>query len=161
MALRGEGEALLILSASPREVPKPVDGPSGTEYHDPVWLVQRAWSAYRLPGLQAVVRTTIVELQALDPVNVLDGGVVDCSDPEVRRPDPVLEALRACSEELRDASGMAGSHVARAAHCTLVRRYTSQQPAAWGKTFTAALERYRHVACAALLVAFQPEPEVT
>jgi hypothetical protein len=132
----------------------------GTEYHDPVWLVQRAWSAYRLPGLQAVVRTTIGELQALDPGDVL-GGIWDRSDPGARRPDPVMEALRACSEELRDASGMAGSHVARAAHCTLVRRYTSQQPAAWGKTFTAALERYRHAACAALLVAFQPEPVVT
>lgn len=113
-----------------------------------------------MPGLQAVVRTTIGELQALDPGDVL-GGIWDRSDPGARRPDPVMEALRACSEELRDASGMAGSQVARAAHCTLVRHYTSQQPAAWGKTFTAALERYRHAACAALLLAFQPEPVVT
>ena len=153
----------MILSSAPRAAQRPALIPSLTEYHDPVWLVRRAWSAYRLPGLQAVVRTTIGELQALDPGNVLDTVQTSGLEPEPggRRPDPVMEALRACSEELRDASGMAGSHVARAAHCTLVRRYISQQPAAWGKTFAAALDSYRHAACANLLVAFQPAPGVT
>jgi hypothetical protein len=66
----------------------------------------------------------------------------------------VSEALRACSEELRDASGMAGSEVAHQAHCHLVRRYVSEQPEAWGKTFAAALDEYRHAACRALLLAF-------
>lgn len=134
------------------DAPKPVVA-STTEYHDPVWLVQRAWSSHRLASMQAVIRTTIGELQALAPRDLLGKDWVS-SELTARLPDPVLEALRACSEELRDASGMAGSQVARAAHCSLVRRYIAQQPAAWGRTFAAALEQYRHAACRALLVAF-------
>ena len=59
---------------------------------------------------------------------------------------------------LRDACGIAGSGVARVAHCSLVRRYTTQQPVAWGKTFTAALDKYRHAACGLLQTAFRQDP---
>lgn len=125
----------------------------GTEYHDPAWLVQRAWSVYRLPRLQAMIRAIIGELQAIAPGDVLDK---DESRPALapRLPDPVREALRACSEELRDACGIAGSRMARAAHCSLVRGYICQQPAGWEQAFGAALDKYRHVACAALQAAF-------
>jgi hypothetical protein len=134
---------------------RPVD-----EYHDPAWLVQRAWSAYRLPRLQAMIRAIIGELQALAPLDVLskDGSR---PAPAPCLPDPVSEALRACSEELRDACGIAGSQVARAAHCSLVRRYISQQPAGWEQAFGAALDRYRHAACAALQAALHSEVKVT
>lgn len=128
-------------------------GSGPPEYHDPVWLVRRAWSSYRLPGLQAVIRATIGQLQE-HPLADVSYRAVPGSVVPTRLPDPVLEALHACSEELRDASGMAGSQVARAAHCSLVRRYIAQQPPAWGATFTAALESYRRAACTALLAVF-------
>lgn len=146
----------MTAAARALEVPKAAAAPAPAAYHDPVWLVQRAWSSHRLPGLQAVIRTTIAELQALAPSELLDKEWLS-AERAARLPDPVSEALRACSEELRDASGIAGSEVARAAHCTLVRRYISQQPAAWGKTFSAALDKYRHAACRVLLVAFHQE----
>lgn len=146
----------MILSAEPARAARAYCGPLPGEYHDPAWLVRRAWSSYRLPGLQAVIRATIGELQELPPGDVLGR---DFATPEPtpapRLPDPILEALRACSEELRDASGMAGSNVARAAHCSQVRRYISQQPPVWGTTFASALDKYRRAACAALLAAFQ------
>jgi hypothetical protein len=143
----------VTLTSRPSQLIKPTVVPSATAYHDPVWLVRRAWSSHRLASLQAVIRTTIGELQALAPRDLLGK---DWAPPELgaRLPDPVIEALRACSEELRDASGIAGSQVAREAHCSLVRRYISQQPAAWGKTFAAALDQYRHAACRVLLAAF-------
>lgn len=142
----------MILSAEPR--PAPAHVLSGVEYHDPSWLVRRAWSSHRLPGLQAVIRATIGQLQEL-PTAAVPADNPPALDRATRIPDPVLEALRACSEELRDASGMAGSNVARAAHCSLVRHYISQQPPAWGTAFAAALDEYRRAACAALLAAFQ------
>lgn len=145
----------MILSA---EALRPVPGTlSLAGYHDPAWLVRRAWSSHRLARLQAVIRTTIGELQEL-PAGALVEDRLPAAERTARLPDPVLEALRACSEELRDASGMAGSQVARAAHCNLVRRYIAQQPPAWAELFTAALDKYRRAACAALLAAFQLEP---
>jgi hypothetical protein len=146
----------VILSSRSLQAPVPAVMPPAGEYHDPVWLVQRAWSSYRLPRLQAVIRRVITELQALAPGDVLGK---NWSVPELasRLPDPLSEALRACSEELREASGIAGSQIALTAQCNLVRRYVSQQPAPWEKTFGAALDGYRHAACAALLLALQPE----
>lgn len=120
--------------------------------------MRRAWSSYRLTGLQAVIRATIGELQELSPKDVL-GASAPASERSNRLPDPVLEALRACSEELREASGVAGSTLARAAHCSLVRRYISQQPPAWGTTFAAALDKYRRAACTALLATFQQKSQ--
>ena len=158
----------MILSSATLELPKPYV-PSATKYHDPVWLVRRAWSAHRLPELQAIVRQTIEKLQALAPAELPEGDelaprrTTPAPGPAILAPDPdpILEALRACSEELRDASGVAGSEVARAAHCDLVRLYISQQSAGWQTTFTAALDKYRHEACSTLLRVFQKEPIVT
>lgn len=132
----------------------------GDEYHDPAWLVQRAWSAYRLPRLQAMIRAIIGQLQAIAPLDVLGK---DGSRPALAPclPDPVSEALRACSEELRDACGIAGAGVARAAHCSLVRRYISQQPAGWEQAFGAALDKYRRAASAALQAVLHTEAKVT
>ena len=146
--------------ASPRALDARAVVRPRTEYHDPAWLVQRAWSAYRLPRLQAMVRTIIGELQAIAPGDVLGA---DESRPALTPclPDPVSEALRACSEELRDACAIAGSQVARAAHCSLVRGYISEQPASWEQAFGAALDKYRHAACAALQAAIHPEVTVT
>ena len=130
------------------------------EDHDPAWLVQCAWSEYRLPRLQAMIRGIIGELQAIAPGEVLGK---NWSRPALarRRPDPVSEALRACSEELRDACGIAGSQVARSAHCNLVRHYISQQPAGWEEAFGTALDKYRHAACAALQAVVHSEATVT
>lgn len=162
---RRERGGAVILSSATLELPKPYI-PSATKYHDPVWLVRRAWSAHRLPELQAIVRQTIEQLRTLAPADLPDlpprrttpapGPTLLAEDP-----DPILEALRACSEELRDASGVAGSEVARAAHCDLVRLYISQQAAGWQTTFSAALDKYRHEACSTLLRVFQKDPIVT
>jgi hypothetical protein len=124
--------------------------PALARHQDPVWLVESVRGVYSLPRLQAVTRKTIARLQALAPAQLLgqDGA------PSARRaqlPDPISEALRACSAELRQACGIAGSQVALMAHANLVRRYAAQQPPAWGTTFGAALESYRQAACAALL----------
>jgi hypothetical protein len=158
----------VILSSASLELPKR-DAPSATKYHDPVWLVRRAWSAHRLPQLQAIVRQAIEKLQTLAPADLLG---MDWVPPRrntpapgpalaARVPDPIMEALRACCAELRDASGMAGSEVARAAHCDLVRLYISQQSEGWQTTFSAALDKYRHVACSTLLRSLDLEPLVT
>jgi hypothetical protein len=148
----------VILSATALAAPAAIR--PGDEYHDPAWLVQRAWSAYRLPRLQAMIRAVIGELQAIAPLDVLGK---DGSRPGLAPglPDPVSEALRACSEELRDACGIAGAGVARAAHCSLVRRYISQQPEEWEQAFGAALDKYRHSACSALQASIHSEAAVT
>jgi hypothetical protein len=119
--------------------------------HDPAWVVQRAWSVFRLPRLQELVQQTIVELQALPPLDLAEHEVVGAERPEC---DPVAEALRACCEELRDAASIAGADVARANHCKSVRDYMAQQPSAWADTFVAALQEYRKVAARALEAAF-------
>jgi hypothetical protein len=107
-----------------------------------------------------MIRAIIGELQAIAPGEVLGKDELRAA-PGPSLPDPVSEALRACSEELRDACGIAGSQVARAAHCSLVRRYISQQPAAWEQAFGAALEKYRHAACTAVQAAIRSEATVT
>jgi hypothetical protein len=33
------------------------------DYHDPTWLVQRAWSQFRLPKLQSLIELTIHDLE--------------------------------------------------------------------------------------------------
>lgn len=149
------------MSAAPRilDVRNPADVASATAYHDPAWLVRRAWSSHRLPALQALIGTTIRELEAL-PAGDLLGQSTAGAEPEAHLPDPVVEALRACTEELRDACAMAGSQGERAAHCKLVRDYIARQPQGWGETFAAALEKYRQAACRVLLVAFH-QPAVT
>jgi hypothetical protein len=119
-------------------------------YHEPAWLVQCAWSEFRLPRLQELIRVTIRDLQTLPRPATIG------SEPVSARPegDPVVEALRACCEELRDASGMPGAAADRARHCLAVRGYMVHQPAAWADAFTQALEEYRRAATLALEIAF-------
>lgn len=132
------------------DVPR-VAVPGVVEYHDPVWLVQRAWSTFRLPALQELIRSTIAELEALVPAELLGR-----EPPEPKAAgwtqDPVSEALTACCEELRDACGMTDAQAERAQHCSQMRVYTAQQPVDWSETFTEALGKYRHAASARLLV---------
>lgn len=120
-------------------------------HHDLAWVVQRAWSVFRLPRLQELIRVTIADLQSLSPQELLGR---DLASPERADCDPVAEALRACCDELRDASGMAGADAERASHCRTVRRYMEEEPAAWSETFAEALGKYRHAASRALQSVF-------
>jgi hypothetical protein len=120
-------------------------------HHDPAWIVQRAWSTFRLPRLQELIGQTITDLHALNPRELLGRELVV---PEGSDCDPVAEALKACCEELRDASGMAGAAVERAAHCRAVRNYMEQQPGAWSETFEEALGKYRRAASRGLQTLF-------
>lgn len=120
--------------------------------HDPVWMVQRAWSVFRLARLQELIGVTIADLHAYRPSEILGrdaetgATVVDC--------DPVAEALRACCEELRDAAGVTGAEADRARHCDLVRSYIQAQPSVWSETFAEALEKYRSAAARTLNTVF-------
>ena len=120
----------------------------GPAYHDPTWVIQCAWSVFRLARLQELIRLTIVDLQSLPRPEPLDD---ELAAHRLQR-DPVAEALKACCEELRDASGMGGA--GRAQHCELVRAYMQQQPAAWSESFAEALDKYRRAATLALESAF-------
>jgi hypothetical protein len=122
--------------------------PSELAYHDPAWLVQRAWSVYRLARLQELIRLTISDLHAISLPDV------PSSQPaKAANGDPVAEALRACCEELRDASGMLGAEEARAQHCRAVRDYMAQRSTEWADTFTHALHEYRKAASRRLEIA--------
>ena len=92
--------------------------------------------------LQGVVNATIAELYRLEPCQLLGR---DLSREESAQ-CPITEALKACSEELRDESGMPDSHAQRATHCELVREYKRHQPTTWGETFEEALDKYRRAA---------------
>lgn len=133
----------------------PVKAPS----HDPAWMVQCAWSVLRLKRLQELTRDTISELESLPrPVDVEPEPEPAFAAPVESPPrlaplnwrDPVVEALRACCEELRDASGMSGAHDDRAEHCKAVHDYMQQQSPTWSATFTRALAEYRRAAAVAL-----------
>jgi hypothetical protein len=122
-----------------------------SDYHDPTWLVERAWSLYPLSKLQKLIESAIVELERLEPPR--------CDDAGQNVLNPVTEALKACVAELRHASGVPDAARTRAAHCELVRQYIAADPDAWGKSFGAALDEYRHAASTALqasLIAAQP-----
>jgi hypothetical protein len=137
-------------AAQPVSPSVPVKPPEPVQ-HDPAWVVQRAWGVFRLPRLQELVELTIVELQALPPLDLAEHEVVGAERPEC---DPVAEALRSICEELRDAASIAGADVARANHCKAMREHMAQQPSAWSDTFVAALQGYRRIASRALESAF-------
>jgi hypothetical protein len=125
-----------------------------SQYHDPTWLVQRAWSRFRLPALQELIEATIADLELLEPLASAElGAGAARSDAHVAGA-PVAEALRACVEELRHASGMADADTTRAAHCERVRHYIAEQPDGWGEAFSVALDKYRRAASVALEASF-------
>jgi hypothetical protein len=131
--------------------PIAIDRASAATHHDPVWVVQRAWSVFRLPRLQELIRSTISDLRSLPPPEL--GG----REPSVGfRPecDPVADALEACCEELRDASGIPGADADLARHCQKVRDCMAEEPPAWSEAFTEALQEYRKAATRALETSF-------
>jgi len=140
--------------------PIPMDAPAKIPPpHDPSSVVQRAWSVLRLTRLQEVVQLTIVELQSLprpEPIEPGPAGASSLSKPSsVTQADwnerlPAVDALRACCDELREASGMSGAHSERIEHLRAVRQYMQQQPSAWSAAFRRALEEYRRAAAVAL-----------
>jgi hypothetical protein len=123
-------------------------------YHDPSSVIQRGWSVFRLPRLQELIRLTIADLQSLPQPPLLPGESGLQHDWEGASAtlvcDPVAEALRACCEELREASAMEGAEADRASHCQAVRGHIEQLPRAWSDAFSKALDGYRRAATQAL-----------
>ena len=122
--------------------------PTKREHTDPAAAVRRAWSTLRLAALQNIVDQTIVGLQRLEPSELL-GRPLSGVEQQLDR-NPIREALDACSEELREESGMAGSHERRLLQSHRVREHMLAQPLAWTQSFQEAVEKYRHAAGRAL-----------
>ncbi|MEY2935769.1 MAG: hypothetical protein RL033_6518 [Pseudomonadota bacterium] len=122
------------------------------DYHDPTWLVQRAWSQFRLPKLQSLIELTIHDLERLEPEDM----VAASGDPAGASGagSPVGEALQACIEELREASGMTDAGARRAAHRERVLHFAAREPVAWSDAFDRALGNYRRAASTALQTSF-------
>lgn len=109
-----------------------------TDFRDPTWLIERAWSSLNLGELQRVIELTIAHLERIQPVPSDGRGEVGL---DARR-----EALKACCAELRHAAGMADAEARRATHCEVVRRHIAGQPDDWGEAFARALDEYRRAA---------------
>jgi hypothetical protein len=122
-----------------------------TEFHNPTWLVERAWSSLRLPALQRVIELTISDLKRIDPVPI-----ERCGDASL---DARGEALKACCAELRHASAMIDAEADRATHCEHVRLHIAKQRDNWGEDFSLALVEYRRAASVALQASFAKSPE--
>ena len=118
------------------------------QHHDPAATVRRAWSTLRLTALQAIVNETIVGLQQLEPSELL-GRPLSGLDQQLES-NPIRAALEACSEELREESGMADSRERRLLQRSRVHESMGQQPLAWTTTFQEAFEKYRLAAGRAL-----------
>ena len=113
-----------------------------TDFRNPTWLVERAWSSFSLDALQRLIELTISQLERIEPVPVATTGNIEL--------DARAEALKACCAELRHASGMPSAEERRATHCELVRRHIAEQPDGWGEAFNLALDEYRRAASSAL-----------
>jgi hypothetical protein len=111
------------------------------EQTDPAAAVRRAWSTLRLAALQNIVNQTIVGLQQLEPSELL-GRPLSGVERQLES-NPIRAALDACSEELRDESGVAGSHERRLDQFHRVRESMLAQPVAWTESFQEAVEKYR------------------
>lgn len=118
------------------------------ETHDPAAAVRRAWNTLRLGALQAMVNDTIVSLQRLEPAELL-GRPLSPLEQQLEN-NPIRAALQACSEELRDESGMAGAHELRLRHSLVVRARMHDQPLEWTEAFREAFEKYRLAAGSAI-----------
>ena len=117
--------------------------------HDPSWLIQRAWSVFRLPRLQELIIATIAELR-VGPLPGLGQG----EGARPAGPDPTSEALRVCCDELRAASGIPGADAERAQHVAMIHRYMREESLDWSQTFARSLETYRQAAAQAVERAF-------
>lgn len=132
-------ECLEAAGAEPGE-PSEVSG----AYHDPVWLIDCAWSRLRLSPLQTLVGEVIADLRDLresdrSPAD-LEGG----------DRDPAVEALEACRAELREACAMRGADTELERYSGVIRGYASARPAAWRTAFEASFDYYRRAASHAL-----------
>lgn len=158
--MRSEYQVAMKTARAAREaaaLPPAVKTAAPAQY-SPEAVVQRAWSVFRLPRLQELIVLTIGELEALVPRELLGR---ELSSLEQAEGSAVAEALTACCQELREASGMDRAEVERARHCELVRRYIEEQPGAWSETFERALLAYRKAATNALQTVFAAEAPVT
>lgn len=115
---------------------------------DPVAAVRRAWNTMRLTALQAMVSETIAALHQLEPSELLGRPLSPLE--EQAESNPIQAALAACSEELREESGMAGAHELRLVQSQLVRECMLEQPQEWTETFREAFEKYRLAAGSAI-----------
>lgn len=122
--------------------------PTKKEQSDPAVAVRRAWSTLRLAALQHIVDQTIVGLQQLEPSELL-GRPLSGLEQQLES-NPIRAALDACSEELREESGMVGSHESRLLLSHRVRESMHEQPLAWTQSFQEAVEKYRLAAGRAL-----------
>jgi hypothetical protein len=115
-----------------------------TKYHDPAWLVQCAWSEFRLAKLQEMVKATITDLEQIGTSQLLgrDLAGLDTQFPE----NPVTEAVAACSHELRYESGVPDALASWIAHRELIDRCFACRPALWRTTFEEALQQCRREA---------------
>lgn len=112
---------------------------------DPSWVIQRGWSVFRLPRLQELITSSIAELRSEPrPALSCEQGFRPSS------PDPTAEALRACCDELREASGIPGAEAVRAQHVKVIRRYMREESLDWSEAFGHALDTYRQAAAQAV-----------
>jgi hypothetical protein len=123
-------------------------------HRDPAAAVRRAWSTLRLTALQAIVNETIVGLQQLEPSELL-GRPLSGFEQHLES-NPIRAALEACSEELREESGMADSRERRLLQRRRVHESMLEQPLAWTTTFHEAFEKYRLAAGRALERSLKP-----
>ena len=119
---------------------------------DPSWLIQCAWSVFRLPRLQELVVSTIAELRVEPSAQPLPQALtfVPKQGEPAASPDPAAEAFRVCCEELREASGMPGADTVRAQHVAVIRRYMREESLDWSEAFGHALDAYRQAAAQAV-----------
>jgi hypothetical protein len=117
---------------------------------DPAATVRRAWSTLRLPALQAIVNSTIRELEQLSPRDLLGRELSPLESQSDN--NPIAAALEAFSEELRDESGMADSRARRIEQSAHIRENMLDQPQAWTTAFHEALDKYRQAAAQVLSV---------
>jgi hypothetical protein len=115
---------------------------------DPADAVRLAWSTFRLPVLQSIVDQTIAGLQQIEPTDLL-GRPLSPVDRQLES-NAIAAALEACSEELREESGMTKARERRLDQSQHVRQSMQEQPAAWTTTFQEALQKYRQAAGRAL-----------
>jgi hypothetical protein len=151
---------MTTLSSNRNGVPSaepPLEGPVADDreptYHNPVWLIECAWSRLRLPALQQRVDQTIAALRDRDADHADDALE---SDSEGR--DPVADALEACVAELREACGMGGAEAELARYGGVIRGYKVEQSTAWQAAFAAALLQHRHAASRLLEASLSVQP---
>jgi hypothetical protein len=113
-----------------------------TDMTDPARLLQRAWSVVRLDTIRSFVDETIERLRQLSPQQLLDRPVPDaeCFDT-----NPIGQAWRICSDELRAESGMPNREPAHSVCTSLVRLRQATDPE-WYAQYEEALGRYRRAA---------------